>query len=74
MTRVVKNANAVQFFRSPEFILCSRTRKTKPPFLKELYVRSSLATCDVLEEPPEQQTVLIKVEHSSSEDNTYRVG
>ncbi|XP_054450839.1 leucine-rich repeat and coiled-coil domain-containing protein 1 [Pteronotus mesoamericanus] len=51
----------------------SYNRKMKQPFFKELYVRSSLANCNRLEEAEEQKTELIKVENSSSEDNTYRI-
>ncbi|XP_006924118.1 leucine-rich repeat and coiled-coil domain-containing protein 1 [Pteropus alecto] len=51
----------------------SGNRKMKQPIFKELYVRSSLANYDVSEEPEEQKTELIKVDNSSSEDNTYRV-
>lgn len=46
----------------------------KQPIFKELYIRSSLANYEILEETEEQKTELIKVEKSHSEDNTYRVG
>lgn len=46
----------------------------KHPFFKDLYVRSSLANYNILEESEEQKTELMKVDNSSSEDNTYRVG
>lgn len=45
----------------------------KPPFFKDLYIRSSLANCNMLEEAEEQKTEIIKVDNSSSEDPTYRV-
>lgn len=45
----------------------------KQPFFKDLYVRSSLANCNTLEESEEQKKELIKVDNSSSEDTTYRV-
>ncbi|XP_006727190.1 leucine-rich repeat and coiled-coil domain-containing protein 1 isoform X1 [Leptonychotes weddellii] len=52
------------------FMSCNR--KMKPPFFKDLYVRSSLANCNMLEESEEQKTEIIKVDNSSSEDTTYR--
>ncbi|CAK7289590.1 Leucine-rich repeat and coiled-coil domain-containing protein 1 [Vulpes lagopus] len=52
------------------FMSCNR--KMKQPFFKELYVRSSLANCNMLEESEEQKTEIIKVDKSSSEDTTYR--
>lgn len=45
----------------------------KQPFFKDLYVRSSLANCNTLEESEEQKKEIIKVDNSSSEDTTYRV-
>lgn len=45
----------------------------KQPFFKDLYVRSSLANCNILEESEEQKKELIKVDNSCLEDNTYRV-
>ncbi|KAF6100071.1 leucine rich repeat and coiled-coil centrosomal protein 1 [Phyllostomus discolor] len=51
----------------------SYNRKMKQPFFKELYIRSSLANCNRLEEAEEQKTELIKVDNSSPEDNTYRI-
>ncbi|XP_062935632.1 leucine-rich repeat and coiled-coil domain-containing protein 1 isoform X2 [Cynocephalus volans] len=50
----------------------SYNRKMRQPYLKELYVRSSLANCHILRESEEPKTEIIKVEKSSSEDNTYR--
>ncbi|XP_008589965.1 PREDICTED: leucine-rich repeat and coiled-coil domain-containing protein 1 [Galeopterus variegatus] len=50
----------------------SYNRKMRQPYLKELYVRSSLANCRILRESEEPKTEIIKVEKSSSEDNTYR--
>ncbi|XP_032724996.1 leucine-rich repeat and coiled-coil domain-containing protein 1 isoform X2 [Lontra canadensis] len=52
------------------FMSCNR--KMKPPFFKDLYIRSSLANCNMLEEAEERKTEIIKVENSSSEDTTYR--
>ncbi|XP_030159901.1 leucine-rich repeat and coiled-coil domain-containing protein 1 isoform X2 [Lynx canadensis] len=52
------------------FMSCNR--KMKQPFFKDLYVRSSLANCNTLEESEEQKKELIKVDSSSSEDTTYR--
>ncbi|XP_025726567.1 leucine-rich repeat and coiled-coil domain-containing protein 1 isoform X1 [Callorhinus ursinus] len=52
------------------FMSCNR--KMKPTFCKDLYVRSSLANCNMLEESEEQKTEIIKVDNSSSEDTTYR--
>ncbi|XP_004767014.2 leucine-rich repeat and coiled-coil domain-containing protein 1 isoform X2 [Mustela nigripes] len=52
------------------FMSCNR--KMKPPFFKDLYIRSSLANCNMLEEAEEQKTEIIKVDNSSSEDPTYR--
>ncbi|KAI5938942.1 Leucine-rich repeat and coiled-coil domain-containing protein 1 [Manis javanica] len=50
----------------------SSNRKMKQPIFKELYVRSPLANCNILEESEEQKTEIIKVNNSSSEDTTYR--
>ncbi|XP_011289630.1 leucine-rich repeat and coiled-coil domain-containing protein 1 isoform X2 [Felis catus] len=52
------------------FMSCNR--KMKQPFFKDLYVRSSLANCNTLEESEEQKKELIRVDNSSSEDTTYR--
>ncbi|XP_047581064.1 leucine-rich repeat and coiled-coil domain-containing protein 1 isoform X1 [Lutra lutra] len=52
------------------FMSCNR--KMKPPFFKDLYIRSSLANCNMLEEAEERKTEIIKVDNSSSEDTTYR--
>ncbi|XP_043457228.1 leucine-rich repeat and coiled-coil domain-containing protein 1 isoform X2 [Prionailurus bengalensis] len=52
------------------FMSCNR--KMKQPFFKDLYVRSSLANCNTLEESEEQKKEIIKVDNSSSEDTTYR--
>ncbi|KAM5212106.1 leucine-rich repeat and coiled-coil domain-containing protein 1 isoform 2-T2 [Hipposideros larvatus] len=56
---------------SHPFISC--TRKMKQPFFKDLYVRSSLANCNISEESEGPKTELIKVDNSSVEDNTYRI-
>lgn len=45
----------------------------KPPYLKELYVSSSLANCPMLPESEKPKTEIIKVDKSHSEDNTYQV-
>jgi leucine-rich repeat/coiled-coil domain-containing protein 1 len=45
----------------------------KQPYFKDLYVRSSLANCNILPELEEQKTGIIKVDKSGSDDNTYRV-
>ncbi|XP_033616234.1 leucine-rich repeat and coiled-coil domain-containing protein 1 isoform X5 [Fukomys damarensis] len=50
----------------------SCNRKMKQPYLKDLYIRSSLANCNMLRESDDQKTELIKVDRSGSEDNTYR--
>ncbi|XP_048214971.1 leucine-rich repeat and coiled-coil domain-containing protein 1 isoform X3 [Perognathus longimembris pacificus] len=50
----------------------SGNRKMKQPYFKDLYVRSSLAKCNELQELEEQKTDIIKVQKSFSEDNTYR--
>ncbi|XP_029779560.1 leucine-rich repeat and coiled-coil domain-containing protein 1 isoform X2 [Suricata suricatta] len=52
------------------FMSCNR--KMKQPFFKDLHVRSSLAHCNMLEEPEDQKNELIKVDNSNSEDTTYR--
>ncbi|XP_029421237.1 leucine-rich repeat and coiled-coil domain-containing protein 1 isoform X3 [Nannospalax galili] len=50
----------------------SCNRKMRQPYFKNLYVRSSLANCNVLQDLQEQKTDIIKVDKSGSEDNTYR--
>lgn len=45
----------------------------KPPFFKELHVRSSLVNNNILEESEKQKTEIIKVNNGSSENATYRV-
>ncbi|XP_057646264.1 leucine-rich repeat and coiled-coil domain-containing protein 1 isoform X1 [Chionomys nivalis] len=50
------------------FVSCNR--KMRQPYLKDLYVRSSLVNCNVLRD--EQKTDIIKVDKSVSDDNTYR--
>ncbi|KAM6170783.1 leucine-rich repeat and coiled-coil domain-containing protein 1 isoform 2-T2 [Erethizon dorsatum] len=50
----------------------SCNRKMKQPYFKDLYVSSSLANCNILQESEDQKTELIKVDKSGSEDNTYR--
>ncbi|XP_006153914.1 leucine-rich repeat and coiled-coil domain-containing protein 1 isoform X2 [Tupaia chinensis] len=52
------------------FVSCNR--KMKQPYLKELYVSTSLASCNVLPESEVQKTEIIKADRSGSEDNTYR--
>uniref|UniRef100_A0A8C9BSU6 Leucine-rich repeat and coiled-coil domain-containing protein 1 n=1 Tax=Phocoena sinus TaxID=42100 RepID=A0A8C9BSU6_PHOSS len=52
------------------FISCNR--KMKPPFFKELHVRSSLVNNNILEESEKQKTEIIKVNNGSSENATYR--
>ncbi|XP_022410716.1 leucine-rich repeat and coiled-coil domain-containing protein 1 isoform X1 [Delphinapterus leucas] len=52
------------------FISCNR--KMKPPFFKELHVRSSLGNNNILEESEKQKTEIIKVNNGSSENATYR--
>ncbi|XP_069931933.1 leucine-rich repeat and coiled-coil domain-containing protein 1 isoform X2 [Oryctolagus cuniculus] len=56
---------------SNHFVSCNR--KMKQPYLKELYVRSSLANCNVSRDSEDQKTEIIKVDNSGSEDNTYRM-
>ncbi|XP_004697545.1 leucine-rich repeat and coiled-coil domain-containing protein 1 isoform X1 [Echinops telfairi] len=66
-----KTAQAIRHHnRNNPFISCNR--KIKQPYFKELYVRSSLANCNVLTEAEQPRTEIIKVEKSSSEDTTYR--
>ncbi|XP_040849687.1 leucine-rich repeat and coiled-coil domain-containing protein 1 isoform X2 [Ochotona curzoniae] len=55
---------------SCHFMSCNR--KMKQPYFKELYVRSSLANCNVSRDSEDQKTDIIKVDNSGSEDNTYR--
>ncbi|XP_064240400.1 leucine-rich repeat and coiled-coil domain-containing protein 1 isoform X4 [Aotus nancymaae] len=50
----------------------SCNHKMKTPYLKELYVSSSLANSHMLQESEKPKTEIIKVEKSTSEDNTYR--
>ncbi|XP_036033574.1 leucine-rich repeat and coiled-coil domain-containing protein 1 isoform X3 [Onychomys torridus] len=52
------------------FVSCNR--KMRQPYLKDLYVRSSLVNCNILRDSDEQKTDLIKVDKSVSDDNTYR--
>ncbi|KAM5137054.1 leucine-rich repeat and coiled-coil domain-containing protein 1 isoform 6-T6 [Callospermophilus lateralis] len=56
--------------RNNIFVSCNR--KIKQPYFKDLYVRSSLANCNFLQELEEQKNEIIKVENSIVEDNTYR--
>ena len=55
------------------FFIRSCNRKMKPPFLKELYISSSLPNNSTLEESENQKTEIIKVNNDGSEDATYRV-
>ncbi|KAM5281792.1 leucine-rich repeat and coiled-coil domain-containing protein 1 isoform 2-T2 [Ctenodactylus gundi] len=50
----------------------SCNRKMRQPYFKDLYIRSSLAKCNMLEQPEHEKTEIIKVDRCSSEDNTYR--
>ncbi|XP_047395864.1 leucine-rich repeat and coiled-coil domain-containing protein 1-like [Sciurus carolinensis] len=52
------------------FVSCNR--KIKQPYFKDLYVRSSLANYNFLQELEEQKNEMIKVENNIAEDNTYR--
>ncbi|XP_070333546.1 leucine-rich repeat and coiled-coil domain-containing protein 1 isoform X3 [Odocoileus virginianus] len=52
------------------FISCNR--KMKPPFLKELYVSSSLPNNSTLEDSENQKTEIMKVNNDGSEGATYR--
>lgn len=45
----------------------------KPPFLKELYVSSSLPNNSTLEDSENQKTEIMKVNNDGSEGATYRV-
>ncbi|VTJ92095.1 Hypothetical predicted protein, partial [Marmota monax] len=56
--------------RNNIFVSCNH--KIKQPYFKDLYVRSSLANCNFLQELEEQKNEIIKVENSIVEDNTYR--
>lgn len=55
---------------SSTFISCNR--KMKPPFLKELYISSSLPNNSTLEESENQKTEIMKVNNDGPEDATYR--
>uniref|UniRef100_A0A8C2R7I4 Leucine rich repeat and coiled-coil centrosomal protein 1 n=1 Tax=Capra hircus TaxID=9925 RepID=A0A8C2R7I4_CAPHI len=55
---------------SSTFISCNR--KMKPPFLKELYISSSLPNNSTLEESENQKTEIMKLNNDGSEDATYR--
>ncbi|XP_006994785.2 leucine-rich repeat and coiled-coil domain-containing protein 1 isoform X3 [Peromyscus maniculatus bairdii] len=52
------------------FVSCNR--KMRQPYLKDLYVRSSLVNCNILRDSDEQKIDIIKVDKSVSDDNTYR--
>lgn len=52
------------------FVSCNR--KMRQPYLRDLYVRSSLVNCNNLREVDEQKNGMIKVDKSASNDNTYR--
>lgn len=52
------------------FVSCNR--KMRQPYLRELYVRSSLVNCNNLREVDEQKNGMIKVDKRASNDNTYR--
>ncbi|XP_032754606.1 leucine-rich repeat and coiled-coil domain-containing protein 1 isoform X5 [Rattus rattus] len=52
------------------FVSCNR--KMRQPYLRELYVRSSLVNCNNLREVDEQKNGMIKVDKSASNDCTYR--
>lgn len=69
---VLKNINCTFDYFLP-FILCSCNRKMRQPYLRDLYVRSSLVNCNNLREVDEQKNGMIKVDKSASNDNTYRV-
>lgn len=45
----------------------------KPPFLKELYISSSLPNNSTLEDSENQKTEIMKVNNDGSEGATYRV-
>lgn len=52
------------------FVSCNR--KMRQPYLRDLYVRSSLVNCNNLREVDEQKNGMIKVNKSASNDSTYR--
>ncbi|KAB0357143.1 hypothetical protein FD754_001299 [Muntiacus muntjak] len=52
------------------FISCNR--KMKPPFLKELYISSSLPNNNMLEDSENQKTEIMKVNNDGSDGATYR--
>uniref|UniRef100_A0A452FC55 Leucine-rich repeat and coiled-coil domain-containing protein 1 n=1 Tax=Capra hircus TaxID=9925 RepID=A0A452FC55_CAPHI len=56
---------------SSTFISCNR--KMKPPFLRELYISSSLPNNSTLEESENQKTEIMKLNNDGSEDATYRM-
>lgn len=56
--------------RNNVFVSCNR--KMKQPHFKDLYVRSSLANFNFLQEFEEQKNEIIKVENNIQENNTYR--
>ncbi|XP_051028727.1 leucine-rich repeat and coiled-coil domain-containing protein 1 isoform X2 [Acomys russatus] len=55
---------------SGAFVSCNR--KMRQPYLKDLYVRSSLVNCNVLRDLDEQKTDIIKADKCVLDDNTYR--
>ncbi|KAG8520398.1 Leucine-rich repeat and coiled-coil domain-containing protein 1, partial [Galemys pyrenaicus] len=55
---------------SNPFMSCNR--KIKPPFFKDVYVRSSLTSNNIVDESEVPKNEIIKVDRSNSEDNTYR--
>lgn len=45
----------------------------RQPYFRDLYVRSSLVSCNNLKDLDEQKTGIIKVDKSLSDNSTYRV-
>ncbi|EDL05144.1 leucine rich repeat and coiled-coil domain containing 1, isoform CRA_c, partial [Mus musculus] len=52
------------------FVSCNR--KMRQPYLRDLYVRSSLVNCNNLRDLDEQKTGVIKVDKNFSDNSTYR--
>ncbi|XP_063113583.1 leucine-rich repeat and coiled-coil domain-containing protein 1 isoform X3 [Cavia porcellus] len=50
----------------------SYNRKMKQPYFKDLYISSSLANCNTLQELEDQKNEITTIDKSGSEDNTYR--
>ncbi|XP_077023230.1 leucine-rich repeat and coiled-coil domain-containing protein 1 isoform X3 [Tamandua tetradactyla] len=56
--------------KNSSFVSCNR--KMEQPYFRDLYVRSSFANSNSLEESEEQKTGVMKIDPGSPEDTTYR--